>query len=142
LIQALRQNDSPIRTHFAQVRLISRDIRQPGQDLLDTMSALGSHIGQFIERKRAENALQLAQAELAHMSRVMAMGELTSSIAHEINQPLTGLLTKGDACLRYLDEGRNLEGARRAIKRMMRDAMRASEVITRIRANRSRAMIV
>ncbi len=92
---------------------------------------VGRHI---TDRKRAEEALQLAQQELAHMSRVMAMGELTASIAHEINQPLTGLVASGNACLLYLTDGRDLEAARRTIKDMISDAFRASEVVNRIRA--------
>jgi C4-dicarboxylate-specific signal transduction histidine kinase len=68
------------------------------------------------------------------MSRVTAMGELTASIAHEIQQPLTGLVTSGHACLRYLTGARDLEAARRAVERMIRDALRAGEVVNRIRA--------
>jgi len=54
------------------------------------------------ERKRSEEALRTAQAQLAHMARVTTMGELTSSIAHEVNQPLAAVVTNGDACLRWL----------------------------------------
>ncbi|UCI10704.1 PAS domain S-box protein [Mesorhizobium sp. B1-1-8] len=86
-------------------------------------------------RKQAENALQLAQAELAHMSRLTTMGELAASIAHEVRQPLTGLVGSGNACLRYLDaDPRDIVSARRAVERMIGDAFRASEVIDRIRA--------
>ena len=86
-------------------------------------------------RKQAENALQLAQAELAHMSRLTTMGELAASIAHEVRQPLTGLVGSGNACLRYLDaDPRDIVSARRAVERMISDAFRASEVIDRIRA--------
>ena len=84
-------------------------------------------------RKQAENALQLAQAELAHMSRLTTMGELAASIAHEVRQPLTGLVGSGNACLRYLDaDPRDIVSARRAVERMISDAFRASEVIDRI----------
>lgn len=117
------------------IDFVSRDIRQPDQDLLDMMAAIGSQIGQFMERKRTEHALQLVQAELAHVSRVMAMGELTASIAHEINQPLTGVVTNGNACLRYLAaDPQDVGAARQAVERMISDAFRASEVIKRIRA--------
>jgi PAS domain S-box-containing protein len=86
-------------------------------------------------RKQAENALQLAQAELAHMSRLTTMGELAASIAHEVRQPLTGLVGSGNACLRYLDaDPRDIVSARRAVEYMISDAFRASEVIDRIRA--------
>ena len=87
------------------------------------------------ERKQAENALQLAQTELAHMSRLTTMGELAASIAHEVRQPLTGLVGSGNACLRYLDaDPRDIVSARRAVESMISDAFRASEVIGRIRA--------
>ena len=86
-------------------------------------------------RKEADNALQLAQAELAHMSRLTTMGELAASIAHEVRQPLTGLVGNGNACLRYLDaDPRDIVSARRTVERMISDAFRASEVIDRIRA--------
>jgi PAS domain S-box-containing protein len=113
----------------------SRDIRQPDEDLLEMMSAIGHQIGQFIERKRAENALQALQAEVAHMNRVMTMGELTASITHEVSQPLTGLVSSANACLRYLaDEVRDIAAARRATERIISDGFRASEVVSRIRA--------
>ena len=117
------------------IDVLSRDVREPDQTLLDMMAAIGSQIGQFIERQRAEEALRQVQAELTHMTRVMAMGELTASIAHEINQPLTGVVTIGNACLRHLgDDAPNVEAARQAIEHMISDAFRASEVVKRIRA--------
>jgi PAS domain S-box-containing protein len=87
------------------------------------------------ERKRAEQALQNAQTELAHVTRVTTLGEMTASIAHEINQPLAAVVTNGSACLRWLmGESPNLEEAREASRRVIRDGNRASEVIARIRA--------
>jgi PAS domain S-box-containing protein len=65
------------------------------------------------ERKRAEDALQEAQAELAHMTRVAALGELTASIAHEINQPLAAVVNNASACVRWLT-AHNLEEARQS----------------------------
>ena len=86
-------------------------------------------------RKRAEEALEKAQAELAHVTRVMTMGELTSSIAHEVNQPLAALVTNANACLRWLaSQPPNLDEARECLPRIIRDGNRASEVITRIRS--------
>ena len=86
------------------------------------------------ERKRAEEALQKAQAELARVTRVTTMGELTASIAHEVSQPLAAAVTNGNACLRWLArETPDLNEARAAVERMMRDANRASDVIRRIR---------
>ena len=111
----------------------SQDIRQPDQDLLDMMATIGSQIGQFIERKRAEEAFHTAQMELAHVTRVATLGEMTASIAHEINQPLGALVNNAGACLGWLD-AENLEEARNSVALMMDDAQRASEIITRIRA--------
>jgi PAS domain S-box-containing protein len=85
------------------------------------------------DRKRAEEAFRTAQIELAHVTRVATLGEMTASIAHEINQPLGALVNNAGACLGWLDAG-NLEEARNSVALMMDDAQRASEIITRIRA--------
>jgi C4-dicarboxylate-specific signal transduction histidine kinase len=85
-------------------------------------------------RERAE-ALQKVQTELAHVTRVMTLGELTASIAHEVNQPLAAIVTNGNACLRWLGgDTPNLSEGRQAVERIIKDSYRASEVITRIRA--------
>ena len=87
------------------------------------------------ERSRAEHALREAQAELAHVTRVMTMGELAASIAHEINQPLAAVVTNANACLRWLTGPTpNLDEAQAAVARIARDGNRASDVIGRIRA--------
>ena len=87
------------------------------------------------DRKRAEEALQKAQVELAHATRVMTMGEITSSIAHEINQPLGAIVNYGNACLRLLKSGRaNLTEMAAALSAIVNDAERASAIIARIRA--------
>jgi PAS domain S-box-containing protein len=87
------------------------------------------------EQKRAEEALQKAQAELVHVTRVTTLGELTASIAHEISQPLAGVVTNANAGLRWLSEGSpNLAEAREAIRRIIRDGNRGNEIIGRIRA--------
>jgi PAS domain S-box-containing protein len=87
------------------------------------------------ERKHAEQALQKAQTELAHVTRVATLGELAASIAHEINQPLGAIVTNGHACLRLLSRSvPDLKGAHEAAESMIDDAMRASEVIKQIRA--------
>jgi PAS domain S-box-containing protein len=86
------------------------------------------------ERKHAEEELHTVQAELARVSRVMTMGELTAAIAHEINQPLAAVVTNGNACLRWLTGAMpNLNEARDALGRIIRDANRASNIIGRIR---------
>jgi PAS domain S-box-containing protein len=87
------------------------------------------------ERKQLEQALLKTQTELAHLSRVMTMGELTSSIAHEVNQPLAAVVTNGDACLRWIAaEPPNLNKVRESVASIIQQAARAGEVITRIRA--------
>jgi len=85
------------------------------------------------ERQRAEEALQKAQAELAHVTRVTTLGELTGSIAHEINQPIGAVVNNAGACLRWL-AAHNLEEARQSAARVIADGHRASEIIGRIRA--------
>ena len=86
------------------------------------------------ERKRAEDALQKTQTELAHVTRVMTLGELTASIAHEVNQPLAAIVTNGNAGLRWLHAERpNFAEAGSAIERIIKDSYRASEIISRIR---------
>jgi signal transduction histidine kinase len=85
--------------------------------------------------KQAEEALQELQASLAHVTRVTALGELTASIAHEVNQPLAAIVTYGDAGLRWLDrEVPQLDEVRSAVERMIDCAMLAGEVIARLRA--------
>jgi len=120
---------------FGVIEFISRDVWQPEEDLLVVMTGIGSQIGQFMERKRAEIALQVAQAELAHATRVMTMGELTASIAHEVNQPLGAIVTSAGSCARWLAaQPPDMEKARRALERIVNDGRRAGEVIKRIRA--------
>jgi C4-dicarboxylate-specific signal transduction histidine kinase len=86
-------------------------------------------------RKRAEEELHEAQANLAHVTRVTALGELTASIAHEVNQPLAAVVTNAQACLRWLNRDvPNLDEARGAVESIIKDGNRAGEVIRRIRA--------
>jgi len=85
--------------------------------------------------RQAEEQVNLLRAELAHVTRLTTAGELTAAIAHEVNQPLTGLVISGNACLRWLSgEAPNLPAARRAVERMINDGSRAGEIISRIRA--------
>ena len=91
--------------------------------------------GEMRERQRAEEELQKSQAELAHVTRVMTLGELMASLAHEVNQPLAAVLTNAQACLRWLAlDAPRPDEARAAVERIVRDSNRASEVIQRIRA--------
>jgi C4-dicarboxylate-specific signal transduction histidine kinase len=89
----------------------------------------------FIQRgQQAQAGLQRAQADLARITRVTTMGELTASIAHEVNQPIAAVVTNAGACLRWLDsDAPNLEEARAAATRIVRDGTRAADIISRIR---------
>jgi PAS domain S-box-containing protein len=85
------------------------------------------------ERKRTEEALRDAQADLAHVSRVTTMGELTASLAHEIRQPITAAITNAGTCLRWLNRDEpNIEEARMAASQIIKDTTRAAEIISRI----------
>jgi PAS domain S-box-containing protein len=87
------------------------------------------------ERRTSEEALAKARSELAKVARATSLGVLTASIAHEVNQPLSGIITNAGTCLRMLDANPpNLEGARETARRTIRDGNRASDVIMRLRA--------
>jgi C4-dicarboxylate-specific signal transduction histidine kinase len=101
-----------------------------------------SFVVNMTDRKRAEEKLRAserrlldAQMELAHVTRVTTLGELTASIAHEVNQPLAAVVANAQACLRWLDRDTpDLDGARRSVEWIIDDGSRASEVIHRVRA--------
>jgi signal transduction histidine kinase len=87
------------------------------------------------ERRLSEEALAKARSDLAHVARVTSLGALTASIAHEVNQPLAGIITNAGTCLRMLAaDPPNVDGARATAQRTIRDGNRASDVITRLRA--------
>lgn len=87
------------------------------------------------ERRRSEEALSKARSELAHVARASSLGVLTASIAHEVNQPLSGIITNASTCLRMLAaDPPNVDGALETARRTIRDGKRASDVITRLRA--------
>jgi C4-dicarboxylate-specific signal transduction histidine kinase len=86
------------------------------------------------DRKRAEAELRQAQTDLAHVSRVTTMGELTASLAHEVNQPITAAVTNANTCVRWLaGDTPNIEEARDAAIRSAKDGTRAAQIIGRIR---------
>ena len=90
-------------------------------------------------RRLSEQALGKARSELAHVARVMSLGALTASIAHEVNQPLSGIVTNASTCMRMLEaDPPNVDGARETVRRTIRDGHRAADVITRLRALFSR----
>jgi len=104
---------------------------QAADDLMHGIALLRTKM----ERKSAEEALKKTEEELARVARVTAMGELTASIAHEVNQPLAAVVTNGNASLRWLsNDPPNFDEARQALRNIVRDGTRASDVIARIRA--------
>ncbi len=105
-----------------------------GEMTVDGRKIFTGFIRDISEKKRAEEELHNTQAELARMTRVMTIGQLTASITHEVSQPLSGIIMNASTCLRMLKgELPNLDGARETAQRTIRDANRASEVITRLR---------
>jgi len=112
-------------------------LRIVGHPILNAAGEVTELIGSTIdltERKQATDALRKAQADLAHISRLTMIGELTASIAHEVNQPLAAVVTNANACLLWLDRASpNLDEAREAVRRIIRDGNRGSNVIARIR---------
>jgi signal transduction histidine kinase len=118
-------------TYLHAVAHATRD--QDGQ--LEYIAAVQDVTG----RRMSEEALATARSKLANVARVTSLGVLTASIAHEVNQPLSGIITNAGTCLRMLDANPpNLEGARETARRTIRDGMRASDVVTRLRALFSR----
>jgi C4-dicarboxylate-specific signal transduction histidine kinase len=95
------------------------------------------------ERRRAQEQLDRARSELTHVARVTSLGTLAASIAHEVNQPLSAIVTNASTCLRMLAaEPPNLDGARETARRTIRDGHRASEVVTRLRGLFTRKAVV
>jgi PAS domain S-box-containing protein len=117
-----------------------KHIRSTGHPVRNISGDLVEYVGTSMdvtERKRADEErerLRQAQADLAHVSRVTTMGELTASLAHEVNQPIAAAVTNANTCLRWLARDHpNVEEAREAAMRIMKDGTRAAEIISRIR---------
>ena len=139
IVDRVRRGESV--EHFETVRL-TKDARQIHVSL--AISPIKNPAGQIIgaskiarditEQKQAEEALRQSQAELAHVSRVTTMGELTVSLAHEVNQPIAAALTNANTCMLWLaGDSPNIDEARAAAMRIVQDGTRASEIISRIR---------
>jgi len=111
------------------------------RDQADQLEFIGAVVD-VTAAKQAEERLHKAQAELAHVTRVTTLGELTASIAHEVNQPLAALVANAEAGLRWLDrETPDLAAVRRSVEWVINDGLRASEVIRRVRALAKKAEI-
>jgi C4-dicarboxylate-specific signal transduction histidine kinase len=108
-------------------------VARGGRDKSGQIEFVGA-IMDVTERKLAEESLRKAQANLAHITRLTTVGELTASIAHEVNQPLAAVVTNANACLRWLEhKPPNYDEVHDAIRRIIRDGNRGGEVIARIR---------
>jgi C4-dicarboxylate-specific signal transduction histidine kinase len=119
------------RSAMESLRRARDDLKGTVQELQSTNEALQT---ESFERKRAEEALSQAQADLSRVSRVTTMGELTASLAHEVNQPIAAAVTNANTCLRWLTRDHpDLEEARAAAMRIVKDGTRASEIIKRTR---------
>ncbi|MGA3134318.1 MAG: ATP-binding protein [Terracidiphilus sp.] len=125
--RSLRARDGTYRWHLQQA-VVLRDTEGKVLKFVGTTTDID-------DQKRAEEALNKLRSELAHMARVTSLGALTASIAHEVNQPLAGIVTNAGTCLRALSgDSPNIQVAREAAQRIARDGHRASEVIARLRA--------
>jgi C4-dicarboxylate-specific signal transduction histidine kinase len=107
------------------------DLKGTVQELQRSNAALQA---ESVERKHAEEALRETQSDLARVARVTTMGELTASLAHEVNQPIAAAVTNANTCLRWLAAATpNVEEARAAAMRIAKDGTRAAEIISRVR---------
>jgi PAS domain S-box-containing protein len=112
------------------LRIVAHGIR----DQADRLEYIGA-VQDITKRRLSEEALGEVRSELTHVARVASLGALTASIAHEVNQPLSGIITNASTCLRMLAaDPPNVDGARETARRTIRDGNRASDVITRLRA--------
>jgi C4-dicarboxylate-specific signal transduction histidine kinase len=119
------------RATMESLRRARDDLKETVQELQRANEALQA---ESRERRRAEEASRQAQADLAHVSRVTTMGELTASLAHEVNQPIGAAVTNANTCIRWLARDTpNVEEARAAAMRSAKDGMRAAEIVSRIR---------
>jgi PAS domain S-box-containing protein len=111
-----------------------REPRSPTPQEHNVMEQITHLASIAVEREQAEEALHQAQADLARVNRVATMGELTASLAHEVNQPISAAVTNADACVRWLaGDTPNLEEARAAAMGILKDGRRAAEIVSRIR---------
>jgi PAS domain S-box-containing protein len=150
--ELFERNESQKTEYEGEYRIVLPDgaikhLHGVGYPVLSQSGELVEMIGTTIdvtERKRAEEErerLRRLEADLAHMNRVSTMGELAASIAHEVNQPLSGIVSNASASLRFLaGNAPNLEEVREAVRDIVRDGKRAGEIIARVRALTTRSV--
>jgi C4-dicarboxylate-specific signal transduction histidine kinase len=119
----------------AEIQRLNNDLEHRVAERTRELTAANEELRrQMTERLRAEDALRSSQAELARVMRVTSMGEMAASIAHEVTQPLTGIITNGNTCLNWLASAPpNIEKARATVERIIRDSSLASDVIQNVR---------
>ncbi|TBC01357.1 PAS domain-containing sensor histidine kinase [Rhizobium ruizarguesonis] len=138
-LEHVKRNESDVefehRLSFPDGRIkYLRVLVNPAHAGSDELSTVGV-IMDITSAKMAEQEMHRAQAELTRITRIATMAELTASIAHEINQPLSGILTNGEACLRWLNRSEpNIAEATEAIERLVIGARRVSDVVRQLRA--------
>src|ERR1044071_4291855 len=112
-----------------------REPHSEDERLVKLIATVAAQLDLAIERKRAEEQLRRAQAELAHVVRVTTMGELAASIAHEVNQPLGAIVGNADICRSWLQQEEvDLKLLAEALEDISNDGHRASQIISRIRS--------
>jgi PAS domain S-box-containing protein len=138
-IERSRRDGNDVQLEF-RLQLADRSVRHihvvahGSRDENGQLEYIGA-VQDVTQRRLAEEAVAKARTELANMARVTSLGVLTASIAHEVNQPLFGIMTNSDTCLLMLStDPPDVEGARETVRRTIRDANRASDVIKRLRA--------
>jgi C4-dicarboxylate-specific signal transduction histidine kinase len=126
---------SELKQAKSEIKRLNDELEQRVIERTQQLTAVNEEMRkEIIERQRAEEALQEAQEDLSRVTRALDMGELLATIAHEVNQPLTAIVTNGNFCLRRLEGVTpNLNELRAAIAEIVSDGARASAVISRIR---------
>jgi PAS domain S-box-containing protein len=145
ILECSRKGISERRDYVIEGRIVLPDgtvkhIHSSGHPVLspsgELLEVVGTHVD-ITERKRAEEErqrLRQLEADLVHLNRVSSMGELTASLAHEVNQPIAAAVTDANTCLRWLARDQpDLDEARAAASRSVNDATRAAEIIKRVR---------
>jgi C4-dicarboxylate-specific signal transduction histidine kinase len=136
--QAVREkSDYDVEFRILLPDAVLKYVHSVGHPVFDAAGELVQFVGSstdITERKRAEESLRQAQADLARANRVTTMGELTASLAHEVNQPIAAAVTNANTCLRWLTrDNPDVEEARSAAMRIVKDGTRAAEIIKRVR---------